>query len=186
MKKIAAILLLGILTFNWFGYQLYIAIIENSENNKLQARLDENNYDESELISIKISAIDLPYYTNSKLFERVDGCVEINGVQYRYVKRRMFHNCLEFLCIPNKAAMSLQTAKENYFKSVNDIQAGTQTKKSGSQQFSSKNLSCELYFANNYAFGNSSAPSLSILPAHFMVCLPTSFPSLPEQPPENC
>jgi hypothetical protein len=185
MKKIAALLLLGILTFNWFGYRLYIAIVENSENNKLEARLDENNYDESDLVSIKISAIDLPYYTNSKLFERVDGHVEINGIKYKFVKRRMFNNCLEFLCIPNKTAMSLQTAKDNYFKSINDIQIGTQSKKSGSQQSSSKNLSFEYYLLNNSLIGNHYALSIHNGSDLHQAYLSSSFLSLPEQPPEN-
>ena len=57
LKRIAAILLLGILLFNWFGYRLFIIFLENTENNKLEIRLDENNYDESELISVKVPAI---------------------------------------------------------------------------------------------------------------------------------
>jgi hypothetical protein len=185
MKKIAALLLLGILTFNWFGYRLYIAIIENSENNKLEARLDQNNYDESELISIKISAVNLPYYTNSKLFERVDGHVEINGIKYKFVKRRMFNNCLEFLCIPNRTAMNLQTAKENYFKSVNDIQIGTQTKKSGSHQSSSKSISFEYYLLKGIVLGNYYSLNSTNGSPFDQTHISSAFLSLPEQPPEN-
>ncbi|HLX90172.1 MAG TPA: hypothetical protein VKR32_00735 [Puia sp.] len=186
MKRFAAILLLGILTFNWFGYQLYIAIVEDKENNKLETRLDENIYDESELVSIKIPATNLPYYTNSKAFERVDGQVEIGGIQYKYVKRRMFNDCLELLCIPNKTSIRLQAAKDDYFKTVNDLQAGTQTGKKGSQQNSSKNFSFECRLENNIVLAANCSHDLAKRFDGYRVHLPSALLSSPEQPPENC
>jgi hypothetical protein len=101
VKRIIAILLIAILLFNWVGYQLYTAIMEQRADNTLIASLDENNYTESELISIKVPAVHLSYYVNTKEFERVDGKVEIAGVQYNYVKRRYINDSLELMCIPN-------------------------------------------------------------------------------------
>jgi hypothetical protein len=187
MNKTAAILLLGILIFNLFGYQLFVAFMENSDNNRLEAMLDRDNYDETALISIKVPATILPYYTNSKLFDRVDGQIEIDGFQYKYVKRRVFNNFLELLCIPNKSGMSLQKAKDDYFKSVNDLQPGAQTKRTGSQSNFSKNITLEYFSRNNNIDLAGYFSSLDLVRCNqYHSLLSTSFASLPEQPPENC
>jgi hypothetical protein len=124
-------LLLGILLFNWFGYRFLISLMEDTAKEQLEQRLDETRYDESQLFSIKIPATNLAYYTNSSLFERIDGQIEIEGIQYKYVKRRLYRDSLELLCIPDQAAMRLQTAKINFFQLVYDLQHNLQGKKSG-------------------------------------------------------
>ena len=71
VKRIAAILLLGLLLFNWVGYQLYTAILQDRADKNLIANLDENNYSDADLISIKVPAVHLSSYVNSKEFQRV-------------------------------------------------------------------------------------------------------------------
>jgi hypothetical protein len=102
--------------------------MEQRVDDTMIASLNENNYSQSDLISIKVPAVHLSYYVNSKEFERVDGKVEINGVQYNYVKRRLFNDSLELLCIPNKKATQLKSAKDEFFKLVNDLQHPGQSK----------------------------------------------------------
>ena len=58
------------------------------------ANLDQNNYTDADLISIKVPAAHLSSYVNSKEFQRVDGKIEIEGVQYNYVKRRFSEDSL--------------------------------------------------------------------------------------------
>jgi hypothetical protein len=122
LKKIAAILLAGILFFNWYGYHMVSAWLESRAGRQLEARLDENRYDESQLILVKVPATSLSYYNISSRFERVDGRVEIGGVQYKYVKRRIINDFIEYLCIPDHAAMDLKMARDEFFKQVNDLQ----------------------------------------------------------------
>jgi len=131
MKKVAAILLMGILIFNWYGYKLLSLYLENRADRRLEASLDVNRYDESQLISIKVPASHLSYFNSDAQFERVDGQIEVGGIQYKYVKRRLFNDSLELLCIPNHTAMRLQTARNQFFQLVNDIQQHNgQSKKS--------------------------------------------------------
>lgn len=89
MKKTAAILLMGIFLFNWIGYRLLTSFMEDQANNNLLVTLDNNNYRDSDLISIKLPA-SLPSYTNSKHYTRVDGEVELNGIHYNFVKYRIY------------------------------------------------------------------------------------------------
>jgi hypothetical protein len=129
---LATILLLGILLFNWVGYQLLTAMMEDKANRLLDSELDSNQYDESQLVSVKVPAIHFGYYVNSMEFERVEGQMEMGGISYNYVKRRLYHDSLELLCIPNTVAMQLNRAKNEFFKLVNDLQHPGQSKKTDS------------------------------------------------------
>jgi hypothetical protein len=130
LKRFAAILLMGILFFNWYGYQLLSNYWQDRAERGLEASLDQNNYDESTLISFKVPLTSLAYYNSSAGFERVNGRIEIAGVRYQYVKRRIFRDSLEVLCIPNMTSIKLQTAKNDFFRQVNDLQQQNQGKKS--------------------------------------------------------
>jgi hypothetical protein len=121
--------LLGMMLFNWFGYRWLAAFLEDFSKIELQAQLDRDQYDPAELVLIKIPATHLSYYNPSESFERVRGEVEIEGVLYSYVKLRLFNDSLELLCLPNQKATRLQTAKDDFFKLVNDFQQPTQPKK---------------------------------------------------------
>jgi hypothetical protein len=186
LKRTASILLLGILCFNWFGYQLLNAYLEDRANNSLEAQLDDHQYEESQLLLIKVPAVHLAYYTSSSQFERVDGQVEIEGVQYKFVKRRLYNDSLELLCIPNHAAMRLQTAKDEFFKLVNDLQQTGQNKKSDSHPGASKNFSTDYYTVNDPF--NMSILSFDLIKqsAHFICDIPFSFSPVAAQPPDFC
>lgn len=121
---------MGILFFNWYGYQLLTAYWQQQAENKLEAHLDQHDYDESQLISIKVPLTTLSYYNSSTTFERVNGQIEVNGVQYKYVQRRIFKDSLELRCIPNTTAMNLQKVKNEFFRQVNDLQQQTKGQKS--------------------------------------------------------
>jgi hypothetical protein len=177
--------MLALLAFNWFGYRLLISLFEHRANERFQTELDNNSYDSDELISIKIPVTSLAYYTNAKLFERVDGQVEIKGILYNYVKQRVYNDSLEMLCIPNTAMMILQTEKNDLLKSVNDIQQPEQGKKAGNHTGNTKNFSQDHYTVQDFIaltdlFGNARKKS-------FYFSLFTSFPYCAEieYPPEH-
>ncbi|MEO5684225.1 MAG: hypothetical protein ABIQ88_16410 [Chitinophagaceae bacterium] len=130
MKKIASILLLGLLLFNWCGYRWVINLVQQNADTRLEAKLDRNEYDESQLIEIKVP-VNLPYQTNWAAFERYDGEIEVNGVHYKYVKRKMEDGQLVLKCIPNQTKQRLESAKDDLFKITNDLQQDNAAKKSG-------------------------------------------------------
>ncbi|HVU57433.1 MAG TPA: hypothetical protein VHD83_20360 [Puia sp.] len=186
MKKVAAILLMGILLFSWYGYKLVSFYLEDKANRQLEARLDEDRYDESELISIKVPSSHLAYFNSSTQFERVDGQIEVGGVQYKYVKRRLFNDSLELLCIPNHTAMRLQTARNQFFQLVNDIQQQDGQGKRSDHSLS-KNFSPTDY---------ETVSSLSVSQLHFNTIRPpmyrnlvptlsSSYHLIAEQPPDH-
>ncbi|MEO5892337.1 MAG: hypothetical protein ABIQ31_18965 [Ferruginibacter sp.] len=152
MKRLAAILLLGIFTFNLFGYRLIASFLETRENEKMELAFDENNYSDDQLISIK-QPTNLPYYQNSKDFQRVDGEVEIAGVYYKYVKSRIYNDSLELLCIPNTGKMKIKAAKDDFSKLASDFQQSNNKKKSGDSKSFQKTISeYEAYQSSAQAF----------------------------------
>jgi hypothetical protein len=178
LRKLSAILFLLILLFNFYGYRLMIDCMQDRYATILESQLDKEQYDDTELISIK-TRLNLPYYTSSSEYERAYGSVEVNGVSYEYVKRRVHQDTLELLCLPNKTKMHLQSAKNEFFKMCVD---GTsqQDKKSNTVKISLPD------FCQNF---NSFA--LATIPEdlhHFFsqntAFLKADYSSKGEQPPE--
>lgn len=172
--------------FNWFGYRLLTSFLEEKVNSQLEAQLDNNNYDETQLISIKIPVTYLPYYNNSKSFERIDGQIEIEGVQYKYVKRRIYNDSLELLCIPNPDVMRLQVAKNEFFKFVNDLQHTGAGKNETPHPDSSKNFSVDCYTGNDLFEITDPYFSILLITSHYFIHLTSRHALIVEQPPENC
>jgi hypothetical protein len=176
---------MGILFFNWYGYQWLSAYLQNRADLRLEASFDKNNFDESRLISVKIPITTLSYYNSSNRFERVDGQIEIGGAQYKYVKRRLFKDSLELLCIPNQAAMTLQVAKNEFFRQVNDLQQNTAPGKKAPVD-SHKNITKDYCSStsNELAAGLSKAPATPTC-RQPVDRLPSSEPSPTEYPPDQ-
>lgn len=177
---------MGILFFNWCGYRLWSTYMQSRADHQLEANLDANNYDESQLISFKVPTTHLSYYNSSDRFERVDGQIEIGGVQYKYVKRRLFNDSVELLCIPNHGAMRVQTASNDFFKLVNDLQHNGQGKKTGSHSGDSKSPASECYTTiQPFTISFLHFTGLRKASGYAIEALASSHSSPAEQPPDH-
>jgi hypothetical protein len=178
-------LLLALLLFNWFGYRLLSSFMEEKANRQLETALDNNEYDEAQLISIKIPVTYLPYYNNSPSFERIDGQVEIEGTEYKYVKRRIFNDSLELLCIPNAAMMKLKKVKNEFFQFVNDLQHGGQDKNNNTNHSVSKTFSTDYYTIDQGACLVDPWFTISIRLFHHISPVTSRHRLIVEEPPES-
>jgi hypothetical protein len=120
VKKLATAILMILLVFNWFGYRVMVDYLQQKADTRLEAHLDNNYYDETQLIEIKVP-IHMPYQTSWASYERYDGEVEYNGSFYKYVKRKVANDTLYLKCINNPAKSHLELAKNNFFKNTNDV-----------------------------------------------------------------
>jgi len=127
LKKIAAILLLGVMLFNLAGYRWLFSAIENKATAQLEQKISAGEYTDDQLVEIRIP-LNMPYYSD-KDYENVYGETDFNGEHYRYVKRKVSGNTLYLLCLPNKEKTNLVKAKNEFAKAVNDIPSND-----GSQQ----------------------------------------------------
>lgn len=182
LRKFAAILLLIILLFNWVGYRLFSDILQHRADLKLEARLDKNDYDENELIQIKIP-LNLPYQLNWQSFERFDGEIDVDGIHYKYVKRKIYNDSLVLLCLPNKAKQEIEKAKDDYFKVVNDIDPASQ-KNSDQKNLSFKNILTEFFVVQPiWLQRNFDILEVKYFTAQSLI-LATNLHDTPDQPPE--
>ncbi len=129
MKKFAAISLLIIFLFNLVGYRLVFNYAQQQSDVQLTASLDKNEYNDADLITIKVP-LSMPYQTVQSDFERVDGEVTVNGKVYKYVKRRIADGEMVLMCLPDNNKMRIQEGKDDFFKNTNDIAQNNTSKKS--------------------------------------------------------
>jgi len=120
VNRVIAISLLFIHLFNTGGYQFVFDRLEANASVQMIAKLDKEEYRDDELIEMKVP-LPTPYQNNWPAFERYNGEIMIDGVHYNYVKRKVWNDTLIVLCIPNHEKMSLNSAKEQFFSLVNDL-----------------------------------------------------------------
>jgi len=183
LKKLAAILLIILFLFNLFGYRILFYYAQQQSDVTLEHNLDQNAYNESELITL-IIPLSIPYQHNSDGFERFDGEITLNGNIYKYVKRKYCDGKIIFLCLPDHDKMHLEVAKNNYVTNISDIQNSGTKKQDNSKSAIGKNLSTDYqqnvsdYNIAFYNIINEHSFSNQVFP------LATAIISSPEQPPE--
>lgn len=180
MKRVAAILLLVLFLFNWFGYRLLSDYLQHRADSHLEAQLDQHQYDESSLIEIRVP-LNMPYQVANSDYERYDGEIEYNGIHYKYVKRKIEDGQLVLLCLPNETKMRLQSARDEFFKMVNDLQRSSHSKNSTS---SIKNPVTEYWQEQNNWCINGLVALHNHYTSYEMVLPPTPSVAIPAQPPE--
>ena len=180
LKKLTVISLIALLVFNWYGYRLLMNYFETKANTHLQAKLDSNQYDESTLIKIKVP-LNMPYISDWDHFEKYEGETEINGIHYKYVKRKIENGELVLLCIPNQQKTNLQAAGQNFFKLINDLQQPGAKK--DSKEHSVK-IPISDYIANSTDQSSSIERSVATPHSLYALNIPTGYSTTPAQPPE--
>ena len=122
MKKTAAILFASILLFNLYGYKLLLNWRHIAEEVVLQDQIINNDFNEEDLISIKVATVLPPYISASEKYEWKDGEVVLNKTIYKYVKRKIFKDSIEFLCLPHPGKMNVESAREQFMQLCFDFQ----------------------------------------------------------------
>jgi hypothetical protein len=159
--------------------------MQQTSDGRLEAGLDNNLYDDAQLIEIKIP-MNLPYQTNWSAYQRCDGEVEFNNVLYKYVKRKVANDTLYVMCIPNMKKMQLESLKNDFFKNTNDLSQNNSNKSNNSKNILSKNLQNDY---DGYSFSLQCVSASADLPAFWRFLkaegIISSFHVSPEQPPET-
>ena len=169
--------MIGILSFNWYGYDLLVKILETHYDEQLEIALDNNNYDASQIIELD-SKVVLPYVADMSNFERVDGEVTIDGVHYKFIERKYENGRVIYRCIPNTEKTRLYSARSTFYQLMNEIQdSSNDSKQPANPVTAKKTLSeyellvsaelnygvCELFNCGYYSLKpNTTNPSFGI------------------------
>ncbi|MEO7990696.1 MAG: hypothetical protein ABI663_14205 [Chryseolinea sp.] len=91
-------MLLAVFVFQMVGYYFVYLGLRFQANTEMAQRLDIESYTDEETITIKIP-FTLPYWSDSKDFERVNGEFVHNGEFYKLVKQELRNDTLHVVCI---------------------------------------------------------------------------------------
>ncbi len=182
MRKFSAILFLFTFLFNLIGYRAVFNYAQKQSDTQLEASLDKSQYNDADLITIKVP-LSMPYQTVQSAWERVNGEVTCNGKIYKYVKRRIVSGEMELQCLPDNNKMLIQTAKDDFFKTTNDIASAN--KKSDNNKSSAFKNSLSDYDQHVACFSLSyfisTAQQITLSPTENLL---TSPHTPPVQPPD--
>lgn len=131
MKKLSAILLLFVYLLSQAGYTLLFQYFIEDADGRIGQCINSNTYNDDDLIEIKV-ALNMPYLLSARDFVRVDGEIELNGIHYNYVKRKVSGDTLYLLCLPNLLKTQLADAKTELAKDYSDIPANKKSTETAS------------------------------------------------------
>lgn len=92
---------------------------------ELMLRLDSKDYSHDETITLKIPFA-LPYWIDSKTYERVDGEFQYKDEFYRLVEQKLEKDTLYIVCIKDLNEKKLFGAMSDYVKLTNELPASSQ------------------------------------------------------------
>ena len=182
LKIAFSILLLSVLAFNWVGYRLLLGVMEDRADMALEKKIATSEFDESSLIEIKVP-LNSPYLADYfSEFDRYVGELEVDGVHYKYVKRKIINGELVLFCLPNKVKTELQNSREEFFKLVNDLNHSRKQEKSSASSF--KSITIEYQKETNIWF----VPVTPLVVQKHIVFSQTlvqlGYDNVPERPPK--
>ena len=139
LKRLTAIFFLLLFLFNIAGYKGLFFFLNKSADERFTEKIKAGDDLEKDLILVKFP-FNVPYLYASNEYESTDGEVNVNGVIYNYVKRKIARDTLFLMCIENKEKTLIEAKRAEFFNKVNDLDLNT-SKKSGAKQ-----LKVEYYF----------------------------------------
>lgn len=120
---------MAILLFNSVGYRVLTHYLQQQADSRTQAMIDAGEFRPSNLIELSVP-LDLPYTTTWTGWEHFEGDIEIDGIHYRYVERKLEEGRMYVRCLPNTEKTQLLTARDEFSKLVNSFNKQTESKKS--------------------------------------------------------
>ncbi len=118
VKRTITLILLIVFLLNVVGYYGVFVGLRFSSEVAMRQQFDAENYDQQE-VTIKVP-ITIPYATDSREFERVDGEFEHEGQVYRLVKQKLQSDTLYIVCVKDQQTQTINQALADYVKSYTD------------------------------------------------------------------
>lgn len=157
-----------ILAFNLCGYRFAISLLQSKADARLEARIDNNDYDESQLIEMRVQ-LNMAYQTRYTEFERHYGEINIDGKAYTYVKRKIEGDVLVLKCIANQSKEELRNTENSIIKtnSGQDQDNNTGKKQLAAQKgfsgdYDDKNQFCDLFLLSSSARSDLNGYNVSL------------------------
>lgn len=120
MKRIFAIVLLGIHLFNIGGYVLLYRYYIHQSDVQMVKQIFDNKIDNTKLVEIKIP-VNMPTIQDWNDYEVIEGQIQLKDAYYNYVRLKMTRDTMYFICIANETKTRLEHANIITAKEINDV-----------------------------------------------------------------
>jgi hypothetical protein len=119
VKKPLTLILLALFFLNMLGYYGVFVGLQVQSGQTMRDQFDSENYASEQEVTIKVP-ITIPYASDSRGYERVDGEFEHNDQVYRLVKQKLQSDTLFIVCIKDTHAVKINQALADYVKTFTD------------------------------------------------------------------
>ncbi|HMJ71227.1 MAG TPA: hypothetical protein VK508_20165 [Cyclobacteriaceae bacterium] len=116
MKRLFTLFILHIFLLNVLGYYGVLLGLKTASGKDLTERLNSDMYDLGATVTFKVP-LAVPYGTDSKSYERVDGEFEKDGEIYRLVKQRLYQDTLYIVCMKDEKTTKINNVLEDFVQS---------------------------------------------------------------------
>lgn len=119
LKPLLSLALVALLLLNVLGYYALFVGLQYRNDRAMTRMFDAGTYEESQLITIKLP-LTVPYLSDYKGFERVDGKFWHDGQVYRLVKQKYAQDTLTVVCTKDRESVRIQDALSDFVKTFTD------------------------------------------------------------------
>ena len=183
MEKIIARCFGGILLLRTGGYHPFISLLQQKADRNLESLLDEEVYDESRLIEIRVP-LNMPYQQRYTGYERHYGNIEVEGQSYTYVKKKIDGDVVIFQCIPNVYRQQLKDMRYDLTRANSNIATTEQGPPQQKQPSLIKNSLGDFDDQLNTAFQQIPVMLTRSFYDNYLLYPVDSFGKVPHAPPE--
>jgi hypothetical protein len=120
LKRIFAIVLLGIHLFNLGGYALLYRYYIHKSDVQMVKQIFDNKIDNARLVELKIP-VNMPTVQDWDDYEVIEGQIQLKDAYYNYVRLKMTRDTMYFICIANETKTRLEHANIITAKEINDV-----------------------------------------------------------------
>lgn len=140
VKRTITLILLVIFLLNVVGYYGVFVGLRFSSEVAMRQQFDAENYNQQE-VTIKVP-LSIPYASDSRDFERVDGEFEHEGQVYRLVKQKLQSDTLYIVCVKDQQTQTINQALADYVKTYTDKPINAKQGTKTIAQFTKDFISC--------------------------------------------
>jgi len=120
LKRIFAIVLLGIHLFNLGGYALLYRYYIHQSDVQMVKQIFDNKISNKKLIELKVP-VNMPTIQDWDEYEVIEGQIQLKDAYYNYVRLRMTRDTMYLICVPNETKTRLEKANVIAAKEINDV-----------------------------------------------------------------
>lgn len=149
------------------------------------AHVEQERYNPTDLITLTVP-LSLPYQVDWDRWEQVRGEIEIDGITYQYVQRKVQGGQMVLQCLPNHQQAKIESARDRFFELANSFNDDEPAGKNGHPplvKLTKPALTDYDDFASCWSLPPGSVGP-TIVPSAGSVALVQRAHAMPGQPPE--